>query len=287
VIKSVFPLFLIISIALNAWVPNDSTIFSLISRNYIEKNVLLISFGTDAITAINTQKGIVVIDAGISTYLTSIYRRIIEDAFPDKKFIYVINTHAHHDHYGGNSVFPGTRIIGHENCHEEISKQWENPDRIVKNLQNIIDEYSKELSEYKPNTSDWNYAYTQKIRYWYALEDVKNNIPVLQPQITFSDSLHIDMGNVTLELRYFGSFHSNSDVLIYVPEQNLLFTGDLMFKYGRPALDQQHMNDNERWQEGIDWIKKRLQGIDVVIGGHGQVLSGDDLQAFINKIQKN
>ena len=57
------------------------------------------SFGAEAITAINTENGIVVVDAGISTALTQKYRRKIEQEFQHGHFSYIINTHADHDHY--------------------------------------------------------------------------------------------------------------------------------------------------------------------------------------------
>lgn len=69
------------------------------------------------------------------------------------RFIYIINTHAHHDHYRGNSVFPDAQIVGHEKGPGEMEEYWKDPD------------------------------------------------------ILFSDSLGIDMGDVTFELKYFGRWY--------------------------------------------------------------------------------
>ena len=113
-----------------------------------------------------------------------------------------------------------------------------------------------------------------------AYEDAVKRIPIRKPDILFSDSLGIDMGDISFELKYFGSCHSNSDILIYIPELKILFCGDLMFRYGRPSIRENNITDRELWQEAIAWTEKRMDKIETVIGGHGQLLTREDLQAF-------
>ena len=48
------------------------------------------------------------------------------------------------------------------------------------------------------------------------------------PTKTFEDSLTLDMGNMTLELYAAGGTHTASDIFVFVPEEGLLFTGDMM-----------------------------------------------------------
>src|SRR5512139_2361535 len=77
----------------------DSTkVDSLLRVQKINNRTLLVNFGYDAITAIETDQGIVIVDAGISTELTYRYKKLIENVFHNDNFIYVINTHGHHDH---------------------------------------------------------------------------------------------------------------------------------------------------------------------------------------------
>ena len=68
-------------------------------------SVVTVGTGWDNVTALSTQKGIVVIDAGISYSLTAEYRKVIEQRFNRNDFAYLINTHPHHDHTRGNPVF--------------------------------------------------------------------------------------------------------------------------------------------------------------------------------------
>ncbi|RIH64170.1 MBL fold metallo-hydrolase [Mariniphaga sediminis] len=262
----------------------NNLIDSLIQINRINDNTIMALFGSDAITAINTDKGIVLIDAGISTGLTSKFRDRIKTKFQCDNFVYVINTHAHHDHNRGNSVFNKSKIVGHENSLKEIKNQWEDPEKVKSTVGKIIKEYDLELQKYEQNSEEWDNAFKQKTRYQNSYNDIENLTPIMKPNITFSDSLNIDMRNITFELKYFGKCHSMSDILIYVPELKLLFTGDLMFQYGRPSMNNKTMSDKDLWVKAIRWLEKRMYNIDNVIGGHGQIMSIDDLKSFNKKM---
>jgi len=257
---------------------------SLIETQKVNDQCILVKFGADAITAIKTKRGIVVIDAGISSGLTARYRRIIEKEFAGNDFTYVINTHGHPDHYGGNSIFNEARIIGHVNCLQEISEQWDNPGKRIKNLSKIVEDYNVQLKTSETNTREWNEIFTQKARYLNAYNDAKKTILVKQPDITFSDSLNVDMDDATLDMIYFGKCHSKSDILIYIPEMTILFVGDLFSEYGRPYINETLTADEDRWQKAVPWIEKRVTNTVKIINGHGQILSADELKSFNSNI---
>lgn len=256
---------------------------SLTEVQKLNEKCILVKFGADAVTAINSSTGIVVVDAGISPQLTARYRKVIENEFAGNDFAYVINSHGHPDHIGGNSVFKESRIIGHANCLNDTGKQSDAEGR-VKRLSKIVEDYEMELQTCEPDTREWNDVFIQKTRYLNAYQDAKNSILFVKPDSIFSDSLMLDMGDITFELIYFGSFHSDSDILIYVPEMAILFTGDLFFRYGRPGFNESSLPDKEAWQTAAKWTEKRMTDIDIIIGGHGELLSLDDLRTFIDRI---
>ena len=266
-------------------VTNNQLIDSLINVTQINDKTILLSFGADAITAIKTQKGIVIIDAGISTGLTSKFRKRIETNFQENKFVYVINTHSHSDHYGGNSVFPEAKIVAQKNGLKEISAKVPGSNKQQRLLK-VVEKYDIKLKKYNRNTQDWYYAFTQKVRYYYAFKDAKSKLPIKQPDITFSDGYKIKMGDVSFEMIYFGKCHSESDILIYVPELKLLFVGDLMFQYGRPSINDASMHDKLKWKQAILWIEKRMHNIEKIINGHGELLTNDDLRYFNDQIME-
>lgn len=270
----------------NALIDSNAMIDSLIQIQRINESTMVVKFGADAISALHTDQGIVVIDAGISTGLTERFRKKIVHEFTGSHFPYVINTHAHPDHYGGNSVFSESAVIGHLNGLEEMDERLADPEKTFSTLGNIVDEYDRELKSAPRHSEEWIRAFTQKTRYQYAWMDVKNLIPVKKPDITFSDSLVVQVGSTTFEMKYFGQCHSNSDILVHVPEQKLLFAGDLILQYGRPSINDTTMIEKEQWIKALYWTEKRLPDIEHVISGHGQILSPDDLSSFMRIIRE-
>jgi len=256
---------------------------SLIIITRINDKTLMTSFGSDAVVFVRSDSSIVVIDAGISTGLTNKYRKLAESEFGDIPFEYVINTHGHHDHYRGNNVFGEAKVIGHINMGEEIDSQWKSPEKVAIQIKKIVEEYEAKLAKAVAGSDEWKDSYIGREKYSFSYKDAVNFLPVIKPGITFSDSLNISVGDIDFEMIYFGKCHSKSDILIYVPQLNILFTGDLFSKYGRADLN--HENDKENWNRSAEWINKRMFNINTVIGGHGQLLTKDDLESFIKTIK--
>lgn len=257
---------------------------SLINIQKVNERTIMVSFGYDAITAIKTEQGIVIVDAGISTVLTDKYRKTIDNIFSQVDYEYVINTHGHHDHIGGNMVFSQAKIVGHENCQKEVSERWTDPEKSMTSLCKIVKDYEQKLQQSIPNSAEWNDIFTQKIRYMCAFSDAKDHMSAKLPNTTFSDSIKLDLGDTTFEMVYFGKFHSNSDIVIYVPEIHLIFIGDLFSKYGRPSIGDPSTIDIVKCRQAISWIENRMKNIEKVIDGHGHIYSTDDLNDFANNI---
>ena len=263
----------------------NNNISKFINEENVSKKITVVRMGYDAVTAIATQKGIVVIDAGISHSLTSKYRKIIEGKFKRNDFAYLINTHSHPDHIGGNQVFPEAVIVGHENCLNEISVYWKDMVKIKAGLKKVVNQYENQLKDFDPEWQDSIEIYMQKIRYQHAYDDLFNDRVITLPSKTFSDTLSLLMGDVTFNLIYFGKAHSGSDILIHIPEEKVLMVGDLFGEYGRPSFAEENKIDSNRWMKVKQWIKDLLDNIEVVIGGHGQILKRDDLLSFIKIIE--
>ena len=257
---------------------------SLIRVVEINDRTILVKFGYDVVTAIETSEGTVVVDAGISTSLTARYKRLIEKKFGQKNFLCVINSHGHHDHIRGNGIFESAQIVGHTNCRYDAPDPGINKDTLLRRSARIINDYDRQLQQSDPHTKEWEDNFTQKIRYSGSYLDIKRNTPLKLPDVTFPDSMNLKCGDTTFELIHFGKFHSNSDILIYVPEISTLFVGDLFSKYGRPGRTISSDADADKWIRAVRWIGNRTDNIQTVIDGHGQVLSTDDLKMFTDYI---
>lgn len=248
----------------------------------INDKVLLVGLGYDAVVAIAGQNGIVVIDAGASHSLTAKYRRIIETTFGRKDFIYLINTHSHQDHTGGNQVFPEAMTVGHQECPPEMSADWENREEIKRSLVMSIDRRSKGLKELRPGSEEWKETFCKRACSLCALDDLNHGRKVTPPKLTFSDSLSLSAGYLTIDLFYFGPAHSRSDILIQVPELGLLLTGDLFSKGGYPSLDRELLKEQPVLRErAVKWLLSRWNKCETIIGGHAEVMSKADLKYFL------
>jgi cyclase len=113
----------------------------------------------------------------------------------------LINTHHHGDHTFGNSLFAGATIVGHENCRTELLEFGAPPPPGI----------------WDP--VDWG------------------PIELAPPTLTFTDQVRIYSDELAMEVRHVGGpAHTTNDSLVWLPEQRVLFCGDLLFNGGTPFL---------------------------------------------------
>ncbi len=79
-----------------------------------------------AVSAIATQKGIVVIDTTDIPKLDQAFRKIIARELGRGDFKYLINTHGHGDHTNGNGVYADCQIIAHESVADMMRENFSN-----------------------------------------------------------------------------------------------------------------------------------------------------------------
>lgn len=98
---------------------------------------------------------------------------------------------------------------------------------------------------------------------------IKENFVCTPPSITFKDRMTLDLGDLTLELFYFGRAHSTSDIFIFIPEEGLLFTGDLFLdERWLPLFAGQPVLDITRWIKIMNHVLAPEQKLKMVLPGH-------------------
>jgi len=221
----------------------------------IAKGVYVITdFGFSNCGFIVTDEGVVVVDTTLSPYFGSEILKEIK-AVTDKPVKYVINTHWHTDHVGGNEVFvPGAHIIAHEFTAKVIAQRKADQDA------GKVDEQLKALGEFK----------------------------FTPPDITFDNEKTLQMGDKTIELKFFGGGHTAGDIIVYLPKEKVLFSGDLFIKgSGLPDY-----RDDGNIDRQIASLKKMQElDIDKIVCGHLAVMSSTvytaekkDIQDSIDKL---
>ncbi|MBN1509697.1 MAG: MBL fold metallo-hydrolase, partial [Sedimentisphaerales bacterium] len=190
------------------------------------------------LTALESQKGLVIIDTEASPRLMAPIKEKIEKTFGRHDWAYVINTHAHDNHCSGNCLFKDAVIVGHTNLPKDmqwlIRRQTE-PDWKRRE----IDHYNAILRNLRAALprSAGNRVYNRLIRsdlvfYDLFVKDLEEGYEVVRPSLLFSDKHTLDLGDLTLELIFFGRGHSNSDIVIYVPQEKLLVSGAVVYQRG-------------------------------------------------------
>lgn len=99
------------------------------------------------------------------------------------------------------------------------------------------------------------------------LRDKFFNSHIVMPDITFKDSLKLDIKGKNIVLNHFGHAHSPDDIQLLMPDENLMISGDFAFNERMlPFLDH---TDVYKWLE--NWKKLEALNPKTIIPGHGDV----------------
>jgi glyoxylase-like metal-dependent hydrolase (beta-lactamase superfamily II) len=159
----------------------------------------------------------------------------------------VINTHGHYDHAFGNSVFRPAKIWGHVRCASMLELDGE------RQRQNLADDAP-------------------------SLAAAAADVVIDPPDQLFEKEATIDLGGREIQLRYLGRAHTDNDIVIRLPDANLLFAGDLVEESGPPYFGDGYPID---WPATVERIVEMEPA--VVVPGHGAV--GD--RAFLTAQLEN
>ena len=202
----------------------------------IRKQPPLFSFDPNNVFIINDQD-VVIVDSSASLATT---RQLLAALriLTNKPVKYVVNTHGHDDHIIGNQVwreaFPSVEFIGH------ISTLKDRPTVGEANRQGMLQggkDYAANLrSRVEQNKSLAGVPITDEERINYLadaawLERALAEAPKVQiilPTLTVEDRLTLHRGKRTIEIRHMGRGHTAADLVVHLPEEGIVMTGDLV-----------------------------------------------------------
>ncbi len=224
--------------------------------------------------------GFIVGDGGVlivDTFFTpaAVEELIGEIASQTKQPIkYAVNTHYHLDHTGGNQVLAarGVPIIAHENV---MAWQMTKNTRFLPapaDLQKRRADTAKQLSETPADQKDKRTLLERQLRRLDAIQQIK----LTQPSLTFGvGELSLYLG--TREVKLFTlPGHTGGDVLVYVPDANVIFTGDMGWSKTLPNLVDATVID---WIKSLDLLLEH-HGSAKFIPGHGEVATRAEMGEF-------
>ena len=158
-----------------------------------------------------------------------------------KPIRYLVLTHFHFDHSIGAKTFTdiGALMIAHENFRPNMERTAENITGFLKSI-----------------------GYT---------DEMIKGVSVVYPNFTFSKTMNIDLGGITVNLVYVDKGHSPDNILVFVPSEHLVFTGDILFKDYHAYLG---AADVPGWKNNLDYLI--ASGVEKAVPGHGPLASKMD-----------
>lgn len=187
---------------------------------------------------------------------------------------FAVDSHYHLDHTGGNQVLiaRGIPIIAHDNV---LLWQTTRNRRFLpapEELQKRKADIRKQLTDLPEDQLDKRAQFERQLRRLDAMMQIK----LTNPTMTFATgSIHLYLGNREVIL-FTMPGHTGGDVLAYVPDANVVFTGDMGWRKTLPNLVDATVND---WIPSLDKLIS-MYPTARFIPGHGDVATAAEIREF-------
>ncbi len=165
--------------------------------------------------------------------LTEAIRQVVAQ-LTDQPVRFVINTHWHADHTGGNENLGqlGTVVVAHDNVRARMS--------------------TEQFSTFWERSTDPSPA---------------GALPV----VTFNDTLTFHMNGVTIRAFHVAGAHTDGDAIVHFPELNVIHMGDVLFYTWYPYIDVSAGGSIRGTILAVDSVLPMIDDETVVLPGHGTI----------------
>ncbi len=227
-----------------------------------------------------TEEGVLVVDSHITP---AAGRALIEGIaqITDKPVRTLVNTHFHYDHAHGNQAFgPGVRVVGHEYTrHKMTTAPLE--EHTFKGSSERDKEALEEMRAALETASDEEReALETQISIQAAHVASTAEIDPVPPDTTLSDKMTFFRGGREIELHFLGRAHTGGDVVVYLPADRLVFTGDMMLG-GPPWPGDGWVNE---WPATLERLKQL--DFDLILPGHGPYFRDRELIDYVQAFHR-
>lgn len=176
--------------------------------------------------------------------------RAVLESLPEgkgKSIRFVLNTHFHGDHTGGNENLgkAGAVIVAHDNVRARMTTEQFRESFLVNGGDNLED---------------------------------------AMPVVTFNDRVTFHLSGHTLETRHYPHAHTDGDSVVWFRESNVLHTGDIYFQLGYPFIDIARGGSVQGVIDAADELLAQADDQTVIIPGHGELSDKAGLSEYRDMI---
>ena len=188
----------------------------------------------------------------------------------------VVNTHEDSDHVFGNQLFEGAEIIGHRSLPERMKKVAE-PEEI----QDLMEAANGAVKGFLLKlVHPGLVAAGRQLNEDYDF----SGIELVPPTTLFDDRLEIMLDDAEVHIIHVGPCHEVGDALIWMPNERVLFAGDVLFRLCTPMG---WVGTYQKWFETLDMIVDELKP-EVIVPGHGPlcgVEGATEMKAYLEYVR--
>lgn len=241
---------LVLFTALTAFAQQDNFSKVQIKVTHVAGTVYMLEGAGGNIGASIGDDGIVVVDDEFAPLAEKIKAAL--KGVSDKPIRFVINTHYHGDHTGGNTQFQSnaTPIIAQDN----VRKRLANGGKAGNGGSMTLDQKAQPAA---------------------AL-----------PVVTFAHDATVHLNGEDIHAMYFPSGHTDGDSIVFFPQSNVVHMGDDFVTYGFPFVDISAGGSVEGIVKACEEVLAKVPADVKIIPGHGPLSKTDDVRSFVKMIRE-
>jgi cyclase len=218
----------------------------------VSGNIYMLEGQGGNIAASVGEDGIVIVDDQFAPLAEKIQAALKDLKITDKPVRFVINTHYHGDHTGGNVPFSdaGSTLIAQDNVRKRLESGGTAGNGGSIKMEN------------KPAP--------------------KAALPI----ITFEHDVTVHLNGEDIRALHFPSGHTDGDSIIFFPKNNVVHMGDDFVRYGFPFIDVASGGSVQGMIDAMEKATAQLPADVKVIPGHGALSNLDDVRAFTKMLKE-
>jgi cyclase len=200
------------------------------------------------------EDGIVIVDDQFAPLTEKIQASLKSLGITDKPVRFVINTHYHGDHTGGNAPFSnaGSTVIAQDNVRKRMASGGTGGNGPGGSVH----------FDYKPAE--------------------KAALPI----ITFEHDMTVHLNGEDIRALHFPAGHTDGDSIIFFPKNNVVHMGDDFVRYGFPFIDVSSGGSVQGMIAAMEKATAQLPADVKVIPGHGAISNLDDVREFTKMLKE-